>query len=192
MRANRGRASSVAICYRAASGGWRYASRRRAGEGRGMGWLDGRVALVTGGGSGFGRAVAARFVEEGARVAVMDRVAARAEAMRQEFGAAVVAIAGDVSRLADNKRAVADTVGAFGRLDIFVGNAGIFDGFTPLAEIPEEKLGASCDELFAVNVRGVLLGAKATLAELGKTRGCMIFTASVAGLNSGGGGPIYT
>ena len=51
-----------------------------------MGWLDGQVALVTGGGSGIGRAVVARFVEEGARVGVLDRVAARAEQLQAEFG----------------------------------------------------------------------------------------------------------
>ena len=90
-----------------------------------MGWLDGQVALVTGGGSGIGRAVVARFIEEGARVGVMDRVAARAEQLRAEHGNAVVAIAGDVTRLDDNKRAVAATVGAFGRLDILIGNAGV-------------------------------------------------------------------
>ena len=51
-----------------------------------MGWLDGEVALVTGGGSGIGRAVVERYVEEGARVAVMDRVAGRGEELRARFG----------------------------------------------------------------------------------------------------------
>ncbi len=105
-----------------------------------MGWLDGQVALVTGGGSGIGRAVVARFIEEGARVGVMERVAARVEQLRTDFGNAVVAIAGDVTHLDDNKRAVEATVSAFGHLDIFVGNAGIFDGFIPLADFPEERL----------------------------------------------------
>jgi NAD(P)-dependent dehydrogenase (short-subunit alcohol dehydrogenase family) len=157
-----------------------------------MGWLDGQVALVTGGGSGIGRAVVARFIEEGARVGVMERVASRATQLRAEFGNAVVATAGDVTRLDDNKRAVEATVSAFGRLDIFVGNAGIFDRSLPLADFPEEKLSAACDELFGVNVKGCILGAKAALSELLKTEGCMIFTASVAGLNSGGGGALYT
>ena len=157
-----------------------------------MGWLDGQVALVTGGGSGIGRAVVARFVEEGARVAVLDRVASRSQQLHQEFGDKVVALAGDVSRLPDNKDAVAATVAAFGRLDIFVGNAGVFDVYAPIAEFPEEQLSAAFDELFGVNVKGVLFGAKAALPELIKTEGSIVLTASVAGANSGGGGALYT
>ena len=104
-----------------------------------MGWLDGQVALVTGGGSGIGRAVVERYVEEGARVAVMDRVPGRGEELRARFGDQVTAISGDVSRLDDNKRAVAETVAAFGRLDIFVGNAGVLDGFLRLADLAEDQ-----------------------------------------------------
>lgn len=157
-----------------------------------MGWLDGQVALVTGGGSGIGRAVVARFIAEGARVGAVDRVPDRAAELTTEFGAAVVAITGNVAELADNKRAVAETVEAFGRLDILVGNAGIFDNFLSLAEFPEENLSHACDELFGVNVKGCILGAKAALPELLKAGGSMVFTASVAGSNSGGGGPLYT
>jgi len=61
-----------------------------------------------------------------------------------------------------------------------------------LAEFDEDKLGRAFDELFGVNVRGVVFGAKAALPELTKTNGCMVFTASVAGFNSGGGGALYT
>ena len=157
-----------------------------------MGWLDGQVALVTGGGSGIGRAVVERYVEEGARVAVMDRVPGRGEELRGRFGNQVTAISGDVSRLDDNKRAVAETVAAFGRLDIFVGNAGVLDGFLRLADLAEASIAAACDELFAVNVKGCILGAKAALHELDKSKGCMIFTASGAGFTSAGGGVIYT
>jgi 2,3-dihydroxy-2,3-dihydrophenylpropionate dehydrogenase len=157
-----------------------------------MGAFDGQVALVTGGGSGIGRAVVARFVAEGARVGVMDRVAARTEALGAAFGAAVVGIAGDVTRLDDNRRAVAETVRAFGRLDVFVGNAGVFDGNARLDEFPEDRLAAACDEQLAVNVKGCVLGAKAALPELAKTGGSIVFTASVAGFNSGGGGALYT
>jgi NAD(P)-dependent dehydrogenase (short-subunit alcohol dehydrogenase family) len=157
-----------------------------------VGWLDGQTALVTGGGSGIGRAVVARFIAEGARVGVLDRVPGRAEDLKREFGHAVVAIPGDVAQLADNKQAVAATVAALGRLDVFVGNAGVFDNFLSLAEFPEENLAGAYDELFGVNVKGCILGAKAALPELMKTDGSMVFTASVAGSNSGGGGPLYT
>ena len=97
-----------------------------------MGALEDQVALVTGGGSGIGRAVVARFIEEGARVGVMERIASRAEELHGEFGDRVVGIAGDVAQLADNKRAVAETVRAFGRLDVFVGNAGVFDVYASI------------------------------------------------------------
>jgi NAD(P)-dependent dehydrogenase (short-subunit alcohol dehydrogenase family) len=157
-----------------------------------MGWLDGSVALVTGGGSGIGRAIVARYIEEGARVGVLERVAARAAQLRGDFGDAVVAVTGDVTRREDNTRAVAETVKAFGRLDVFVGNAGVFDNFLPFAELTDDRLSEAFDEMFAVNVKGYLLGARAALPELSKAEGSIIFTASVAGLNSGGGGAIYT
>ena len=157
-----------------------------------MGWLDGQVALVTGGGSGIGLAIVERFIEEGARVGVLERFPERVEHLKSEFGKSLTGIHGDVSILEDNKRAVEETVRSFGRLDILAGNAGIFDSNHRLDEIPEEQISGSFDELFGVNVKGILLGAKAALAELRETQGCMVFTASVAGLNSGGGGPMYT
>ena len=157
-----------------------------------MGRLDGQVALITGGGSGIGRAVVARFVEEGARVGIMERVTDRVEALRSQFGAAVVAIPGDVSVLRDNQRAVAETVSVFGQLDVFIGNAGVFDVYASLADLTEDDLTRAYDELFGVNVRGCIFGARAALPALRETGGSMIFTASVAGLNSGGGGALYT
>jgi NAD(P)-dependent dehydrogenase (short-subunit alcohol dehydrogenase family) len=157
-----------------------------------MGWLDGQVALITGGGSGIGLGIVTRFLAEGARVGVLERHADRVAQLRRDFGQAVYAVQGDVTRLGDNTRAVAETVRAFGQLDVFVGNAGIFDCFLQLDEFPAEQLSAAFDELFGVNVKACFLGAKAALPELLKTAGCMVFTASVAGFNSGGGGALYT
>jgi len=68
----------------------------------------------------------------------------------------------------------------------------VLDGFLRLADLAEASIAAACDELFAVNVKGCILGAKATLHELDKSKGCMIFTASGAGFTSAGGGVIYT
>jgi cis-2,3-dihydrobiphenyl-2,3-diol dehydrogenase len=157
-----------------------------------MGWLDGKVALVTGGASGLGRAIVARFIEEGARVGVLDRSKEGNERLKAEFADSVEVIAGDVTSIDDNRRAVANTASKFGRLDCFVGNAGIWDYSLPLVKIPDDKLGEAFDELFGVNVKGYMLGAKAAVPELLKTRGNMIFTVSNAGFYVGGGGPLYT
>jgi cis-2,3-dihydrobiphenyl-2,3-diol dehydrogenase len=157
-----------------------------------MGWLEKKVALVTGGASGLGRAIVERFVEEGAQVAVLDRARERSGELAKRLGERVAAIVGDVTVLNDNQRAVAETVQKFGRLDCFVGNAGIWDFSTSLAALPDDRIGAAFDELFGVNVKGYLLGAKAAYRELAKTRGSIIFTVSNAGFYPCGGGPLYT
>ena len=156
------------------------------------GWLEGTTALVTGGGSGIGRAVVERFVAEGATVGVLDIVPEKCEQLRADLGSSVLAIQGDVTRLEDDQRAVDETVAAFGRLDTFVGNSGINDGFTPLAAVDDQQLGEIFDAIFAVNVKGYLLGAKAALPALLDSGGSMIFTVSNAGFGPGGGGPVYT
>lgn len=156
-----------------------------------MGWLEGEVALVTGGGAGIGRAIVDTFVEEGAKVGVLDVSPEALSELEREHGEAVRGVRGDVTRWEDNARAVSDVVDAFGRLDVFVGNAGIADGNASLDELPAEKLGDAFDELFGVNVKGYLLGAKAALPELVKTGGCMIFTGSFSSFNTAGGGVLY-
>jgi len=88
--------------------------------------LAGRSVLVTGGATGLGRAIVTRFLAEGASVTVLQRTEERAAALRRETrGAPVVVTTGDVRSLADNERAVAEAVGAFGTLDCFIGNAGM-------------------------------------------------------------------
>ncbi|ELZ05046.1 2,3-dihydroxy-2,3-dihydrophenylpropionate dehydrogenase [Natrialba chahannaoensis JCM 10990] len=156
-----------------------------------MGWLDNQVVLVTGGGSGLGRAVTERFVAEGASVGIMDLDEDRLETVQSELGESVVTTAGDVTDIDDNKRAVAETVDAFGKLDTFVGNAGVFDQNAALPELAPDNLAESFTELFSVNVLGYMLGAKAALPELVETGGQMVFTASQASFGSDGGGVLY-
>jgi cis-2,3-dihydrobiphenyl-2,3-diol dehydrogenase len=157
-----------------------------------MGWLENKVALVTGGASGLGRAIVERFLDEGANVATLDRAPERSAELGKQFGDRVEAVVGDVTVLADNQRAVAETIRRFGRLDCFVGNAGIWDFNMSLVDLPEDRIGQAFDELFGVNVKGYLLGAKAAYRELAKTRGCIIYTVSNAGFYPCGGGPLYT
>ena len=110
-----------------------------------MGWLEGQVALVTGGGSGIGLAVVERFIEEGAKLSVLERDPQRAETLANKFGEDICITIGDVTQLSDNERAVEATLTRFGQLDTFVGNAGIWDYLVPLAEQPRDKLEQICD-----------------------------------------------
>ena len=87
--------------------------------------LAGRVAVVTGGAQGFGRAITERFVASGAKVAIWDRDTALAEKTAKEIGEAVKVFACDVSELAPVEAARDATLKAFGRIDILVNNAGI-------------------------------------------------------------------
>lgn len=157
-----------------------------------MGALEGQVALITGGGSGLGRALVERFIAEGARVGVLERSAEKVAQLSADFADAVVAVGGDVRSLADNERAVAETVARFGRLDCFIGNAAVWDHGASLLDLPADRLPEAFDELFAINVKGYLLGAKAAAGALIRSEGSIIFTLSNSAFYPGGGGPLYT
>lgn len=156
------------------------------------GWLENMVAVVTGGGSGLGRSLVKRFVREGARVGVLERAPAKVESLSNEFGESVLALSGDVTEYADNQRLVDETSARFGRLDTFVANAGVFDFFEPLARMDAAAISPSFDELFGINVKGAILGAKAALPRLVETEGSLLLTLSCAAFHAGGGGALYT
>jgi NAD(P)-dependent dehydrogenase (short-subunit alcohol dehydrogenase family) len=157
-----------------------------------MGRLDGKVAIITGATAGLGRAVAEHFVKEGAKVCAVGRNLDKLAEIKDQFGDSVVTVQADVSLLAENLKMVQAAVEAFGKIDIFVGNAGIYDGNTGITDLPLDRIEAAIDEVLSINVKGYLLGAKAVLPELQKTEGCMIFSGSHASFYSAGGGPIYT
>ena len=152
-----------------------------------MQWLEGQVAVVTGAGSGIGKAVAARFVEEGAKVVAFDLSAERLAALKDEAGEGVAVVRGDVRSPEDNRWAVAAAVAEFGRLTVFVGNAGIHDGRRALKDLSDEELERGYEEVLGVNLKGYLLGARAALPELEKTRGNMVFTLSTSSFYVSGG-----
>jgi NAD(P)-dependent dehydrogenase (short-subunit alcohol dehydrogenase family) len=157
-----------------------------------MNWLKDQVVLLTGGGSGLGRAIVERYIEEGAHVVVLDVDETQLLEIDQRFDDSVVTVHGDVRSLDDNKRAVNTAIDEFGGLDVFVGNAGVFDNNITLPELPEDELEGSFEELFGINVLGYLVGARAALPALVENEGRMIFTASQAGFNADGGGILYT
>jgi cis-3,4-dihydrophenanthrene-3,4-diol dehydrogenase len=158
-----------------------------------VGWLEGYVAAITGGASGIGLAVARRYLKEGAGgVAVLDRDTGGLSPLAAEFPGRVIAVAGDVRDAAAHAELVDKAVQGYGKLDVLVGNAGIFDFRRPLESYTPETLAAAFDEIFAVNLKGYMLAAMAAREALAKTNGSMIFTASVASLYAGGGGILYS
>jgi D-sorbitol dehydrogenase (acceptor) len=118
--------------------------------------LAGKSALITGAARGIGRAVAERYVREGARVAVCDINEAAAKGAASAIGEGAIALRMDVTRQESIDAAVAGVVSAFGRLDILVNNAGIFD-LAPIVEITRE----SYRRVYAVNVEGLLFTLQA-------------------------------
>ncbi len=151
--------------------------------------LDSKVAIVTGAASGIGRAVVLRFLEEGARVVGFDRAATQVGAA--QGGANYVSAQGDVRRAADNERAVALALERYGRLDVFVGNAGVYDNRRAFRSYTARELDAAFDELFGIDVKGYMLGALAAADALARARGSIVFTSSVSGTHAGFGGALY-
>lgn len=157
------------------------------------GWLEGQVAFVTGAADGIGRAVVERYLKEGAAgVVALDRDADGLKTLAHAHGDRIATVAGDVRTYASHEEAVKLALSRFGRLDTVVGNAGVFDFRRPLRSYTGESMAATMDELFAINLRGYLYAAMAGREALIASRGSIIFTASVASFNSGGGGILYT
>lgn len=153
--------------------------------------FTGKVALVTGGGNGIGRATSAAFARHGAKVVVVDRDSAGADAtvgiIRQNGGEAI-AVTADVTKSDEVKRYVKSALDTFGRIDCFFNNAGIEGKLAPTAEHDE----AAFDAVIGVNVKGVFLGLRHVLPEMIRQgSGAVVNTASVAGLVATPGMPAY-
>ncbi|MDE3175404.1 MAG: L-iditol 2-dehydrogenase [Pseudomonadota bacterium] len=126
--------------------------------------LTGKIALITGAARGIGKAIAERYVKEGAKVVIADLNLPGAQAVAAELGANAFAIKLDITDQASIDAAIAQTVAKFGGLDILVNNAGLFD-LAPIVEITRE----SYRRVYAVNVEGLLFmlqaGAKQMIAQ---------------------------
>ena len=141
--------------------------------------LNNKIALVTGAGSGFGRGIATRFAEEGAKLVVADINEEAAKIVAGEIGDSAIAVVADVSKNSDVEAMIQQTVAQWGRLDILVNNAGTTHRNKPMTEVTEEEF----DRIFAVNVKSVFLTARhgvPLMKEQG--HGIILNVASTAGL----------
>ncbi|MFI6298919.1 SDR family NAD(P)-dependent oxidoreductase [Nonomuraea sp. NPDC050790] len=148
-----------------------------------MSTLDGKVAIVTGGASGIGRATAILFAKEGAKVVVADIDAAGARAVAEEVGG--TAVPADVSQAADCERIVRTAVETYGGLHVLFNNAGIIRRTTVLDLDVEEW-----DRVMAVNVRSVFLMSKYAVPAM-TDGGSIVNTGSGWGLKGGGNAISY-
>lgn len=155
--------------------------------------LQGKVAIVTGAGSGFGEGIARRFAAEGARVVVNDVDAAGGErvaaAINAELGAGTALFRqADVASRDEVAAMVAAAVERFGHLDIMVNNAGVTHGNMSLLDVEE----AQVDRILAVNVKAIWLAALCVVPEFRRRGGGVIInTASTAGLRPRPGLTVY-
>ncbi len=141
--------------------------------------LEGKVAIVTGAASGFGRAIAERFALEGARVVLADINGAGVRELAAQLGDHVAAVACDVSQKVDVDAMVRAATEAFGGLDIVVNNAGTTHKNRPLLEVGE----AEFDRIYAVNVKSIYLSTLAAVPQMEKRgAGTIINIASTAGV----------
>lgn len=143
--------------------------------------LDGKVALVTGAGAGIGRAAALLLAREGAKIGALGRTREKLDTLVGEIKAAggdARALAADVSRPDEMERAVADTVAAFGRLDIVFANAGVNGVWAPIDELGPDEW----NKTIAINLTGTFLTVKYAVPHLKAAGGgSIIVTASVNG-----------
>ena len=140
--------------------------------------LQGKVAIVTGGGSGFGEGIVRKFVAEGARVLVADRDEAGAQRVAAATGATALRV--DVANAADVRRMVDAAFDHFGALDILVNNAGIGHLPQPLEALPEDEF----DRVLAVNVKSIYLAAREAVPRLkAQKKGVILNMASTAGVS---------
>ncbi len=141
--------------------------------------LNDKIAIVTGAGSGIGRACALALAREGAKVALVGRRKDRLKDVAREIGDSALVLAADISKTVKIDRVVEQTVGRFGGLDVLLNSAGVLHVGT-VEQITEEQW----DETFNINVRGLWLLSRAVLPHMRKAGGGSIINiASVLGIN---------
>ena len=153
--------------------------------------LQGKVAVVTGAGSGFGAGIARFFAAEGGRVVLADIIGDSAEAVAAEIdqaGGAAVGLAADVTDRAQVKTMISAALDTYGRVDVLVNNAGVAHRNKPMTEVTEEEF----DHIYAVNVKAIYLSALEAIPLLrAQGGGCILNTSSTAALRPRPGLTVY-
>jgi NAD(P)-dependent dehydrogenase (short-subunit alcohol dehydrogenase family) len=144
--------------------------------------LENKVAIVTGGATGIGRAIASRFCREGAQVVVaglpsdpVDDIVERVH----EHGGEAVSFLGDLSHEDTARECVESAIECFGQLDILVNNAAVVNVLHPIEDFPTDRF----EEMISSNIRTVFMMTRAAIPELKKTRGCIVSAGSEAAWN---------
>lgn len=133
-----------------------------------------KVVLITGASRGIGEAAAYEFAKKGAKIVLAARNIAEIERIGAEIGSSAIAVQCDVAKFSDVEQAVARALEAFGRLDVFIGNAGVIAPMAPLAEADPEAFGQTID----INTKGVFHGMRAAIPVMVAQGGGTIITIS--------------
>jgi NAD(P)-dependent dehydrogenase (short-subunit alcohol dehydrogenase family) len=155
-----------------------------------MGRLEGKSVIITGAGSGIGRAASLLFTKEGARLIAVDRSESVTETAKlvSDSGGTVEAVMADAGSESDVKAFIDKAVSKYGRLDAIWANAGVSGGLVPLAEQTVEQW----QEVLRINLIGPFLAVKHSMPHMIKQKsGAIVLTASVAGLKAGASGHPY-
>jgi NAD(P)-dependent dehydrogenase (short-subunit alcohol dehydrogenase family) len=142
--------------------------------------LSGKVAYVTGAGSGLGKAAAVKLAQEGAKVALLSRTPTQINEVAKEIkdaGGEAIAIQGDISKPEDMQAAVQKIIDTWGRLDIVIANAGINGVWAPLEELTPDEWDTTLD----INLKGTFLTVKYAVPHLKKQGGAVVVVSSVNG-----------
>lgn len=154
--------------------------------------LTGRVAIVTGGGTGIGRATALLLARRGADVAIcgrrLEKLEEAAAAIRSETGRRVLAVRADVRKAEDASALIDQVIAEFGRLDILINNAGGAHGHVPLAKMDLAKW----DRDVQLNLSAAMYCSQAALAHLRASKGCIVNISSLAGVHGTAGVGAYS
>jgi 3-oxoacyl-[acyl-carrier protein] reductase len=156
-----------------------------------MSKLEGRVAVVTGASKGIGAAIAERLGRDGAKVVVnyaSDKAGAEKVVKKiQDAGSKAIAVKADVSKQADIEKLFRDSVAAFGKIDVLVNNAGVYE-FRPLEAIDQQHF----QKLFDLNVLGLLLTTQEAVRHMNGDGGSIINISSVVAKTPGPGASVYS